>query len=99
VYLARLARPDGILAIHISNRSLDLKPVVEGLAQARHLSASLIDTEKKDETNWGSTWVLLARDASVLDSSGLLPPSSTPKPIRKIRLWTDDYSNLFEVVR
>jgi hypothetical protein len=99
VYLARLARPDGILAIHISNRSLDLAPVVQGLAQARHLAASLIGTEKKDETNWGSTWILLARDASVLDRSGLLPPSSIPNPIRNIRLWTDDYSNLFSVLK
>jgi hypothetical protein len=99
VYLARLARPDGILAIHISNRSLDLAPVVQGLARARRLAASLIDIEKKDETNWGSTWVLLARDRSVLDRSGLLPSSSTPKPLRNIRLWTDDYSNLFQVLK
>jgi hypothetical protein len=99
VYLARLARPDGILAIHISNRNLDLAPVVQGLAQARRLAASMIDIEKKDDTNWGSTWVLLARDRGVLDRSGLLPPSSIPKPIRNIRLWTDDYSNLFSVLK
>ncbi len=99
VYLARLARPDGILAIHISNRNLDLAPVVEGLAQARRLATVLIDTEKKDETNWGSTWVLLARDRSVLDRSGLLPSPSPPKPLRAIRLWTDDYSNLFQVLK
>jgi hypothetical protein len=99
VYLERLARPDGILAIHISNRSLDLAPVVEGIAEARRLAASLIDTEKKDDTNWGSTWVLLARDRSVLDRSGLLPRSSAAKRIRNIRLWTDDYSNLFQVLK
>ena len=99
VYLARLARPDGILAIHISNRNLDLAPVVQGLAQARRLAVSLIDIEKKDDTNWGSTWVLLARDQSVLDRSGLLPPSSIPKVIRNVRLWTDDYSNLFGVLK
>jgi hypothetical protein len=99
VYLARLARPDGILAIHISNRSLDLAPVVQGLAQARRLAASLIDTEREDDTNWGSSWFLLARDRSVLDRSGLLPSPSTPKPIRRVRLWTDDYSNLFSVLK
>lgn len=99
VYLARLARPDGILAIHISNRNLDLAPVVQGLAQARRLAVSLIDTEKEDDTNWGSTWFLLARDRSVLDRSGLLSPSSISKPIRNIRLWTDDYSNLFDVMK
>jgi hypothetical protein len=99
VYLARLARPDGILAIHISNRNLDLAPVVKGLAQARCLAASVIDIEKKDDTNWGSTWVLLARDRSVLDRSGLLTPSSLPKPTRNVRLWTDDYSNLFQVLK
>jgi len=99
VYLARLARPDGILAIHISNRNLDLAPVVKGLAQAGRLASTVIDVEKKDDTNWGSTWVLLARDRSVLDRSGLLTPSSLPKPTRNVRLWTDDYSNLFQVLK
>ncbi len=98
VYLAHLAT-QGILALHISNRSLDLVPVVRGLAESRRLAVCLIDTNKANETIWGSTWLLLARDPHALDSDEIQLASKPFPAHSSIRLWTDDYSNLFQVLK
>ena len=98
VYLAHLQRPDGILAVHISNRYLDLEPVVKALAESLHLDASVIDID--DGTlYWGSTWILLAPVGDVLQRSGIDEDAWELDPEKPSRLWTDDYSNLFQVLR
>jgi hypothetical protein len=98
IYLAHLA-PEGILALHISNRNLNLIPVVRGLAESRRLAVCLIDTDKANETIWGSTWMLLAPDPRALESPEI-QLFSKPFPAHSaIRLWTDDYSNLFQVLK
>ena len=96
VYLAHLERPDGILALHISNRYLDLKPVVKALADALGCDASLVDIGEEG-IFWGSTWVLLAPEGDVLERSGIDDDATALEAGKAVRLWTDDYSNLFEV--
>jgi hypothetical protein len=98
VYLAHLA-PEGILALHISNRNLDLVPVVRSLAESRRLAICLIDTDKANETIWGSTWMLLAPDPRALGSDEIQLASKPFPPHSSIRVWTDDYSNLFQVLK
>jgi hypothetical protein len=98
VYIAHLARPDGILAIHISNRYLELQPVVRGLADACACDASLVDVSDNGPY-WGSTWVLLAPQGDVLARSGIDDDAEELAPDKVVRLWTDDYSNLFQVVK
>lgn len=98
LYIAHLARPDGILAIHISNRYLDLRPVLKGLADALHLDVSLVDVS--DEGGfWGSTWILLSPQGDVLERSGIDENAVELKIEKPVRLWTDDYSNLFQVLK
>jgi hypothetical protein len=98
VYLAHLARPDGILAVHISNRYLDLEPVVKGLADALHLDASLIDVDDGGSF-WSSTWILLSPEGDVLQRSGIDENAEELDAEKHARLWTDDYSNLFQVLK
>ena len=98
VYLAHLARPDGILAVHISNRYLNLQPVVKGLADSLELDASLVDLES-DGASWGSTWILLSPDDDVLQRSGIDDDAVGLEVEKPVRLWTDDYSNLFQVLK
>lgn len=98
VYIKHLARPDGILAIHISNRYLTLQPVVRGLADAFACDASLVDVSD-DGPYWGSTWVLLAPQGDVLARSGIDDDAEELTPDKAVRLWTDNYSNLFQVVK
>jgi spermidine synthase len=97
-------KPDGILAIHVSNRYFDLKPVVRGLAglnAATDTSALWIDGagSEAQETD-SSDWVLLTRNEGFLEKIHALKvvrewTPSDPAPV----LWTDDFSNLFSRMR
>jgi hypothetical protein len=99
LYLQHL-RMDGILSVHISNRHLDLVPVVWTLADYFGLSRIVIDDPGKGIENFPSLWVLLTRDPSLLERPAFL---SRARPIEgyvsPVRLWTDDYSNLFQILK
>jgi hypothetical protein len=104
LYLDKLARP-GLLAFHISNRHLDLEPIVGNLAHDASLFALGQLETGMDREQGGpsgrtpSHWVVLARreeDLGALRDDRrwhALPP----RPDR--RLWTDDFSNILEVIR
>jgi hypothetical protein len=98
LYLKHLA-PDGILAVHISNRHLDLIPVVWTLADHFKLNKALIDDPGNGITTNRSLWVLLARTPSLL-AIPQITSHTTPMPgySPRIRLWTDDYNNLFQIL-
>jgi hypothetical protein len=95
----RHLKPDGILAVHISNRYLDLQPVLRGETEATGKVARVVDTED-DETQdvFGATWVLITSPSTGFDDAEL--NGSTPfSSKRTVRLWTDDYSNLFRILK
>jgi SAM-dependent methyltransferase len=95
----RHLKPDGILAVHISNRYLDLQPVVHGEAQATGHVARLVDTDDDDAQGvFGATWVLVTNPSPGFDSE-ILDNSTEIQSKRSIRLWTDDYSNLFQILK
>jgi hypothetical protein len=94
-------KPDGLLAIHISNKFLDLKPVVEAAAQSFGAKTRAI-TNVADEKNdiYTATWVLLY--PSGMPSSGADDDTALPHWSRSnvvVRPWTDDYSSLFKLLR
>jgi SAM-dependent methyltransferase len=95
----RHLRPDGILAVHISNRYLDLQPVLEGEVHATQKTARVVDTEDDDTQDvFGATWVLITSPATGF--TGDILSSSAPLDSKKtVRLWTDDYSNLFKILK
>lgn len=100
VYRQHLRRPGGILAIHISNRYLDLQPVVRAAALALGLDTAVIEStpgSDNDPEAFTSTWVLLAPDPETLKHPGIA--SVALKSDGRIsRLWTDDFSNLLAAV-
>jgi SAM-dependent methyltransferase len=92
-------KPDGILAVHISNRYLDLQPVVQGEAKATGHVARLVDTDDDDSQDvFGATWVLVTAPSPGFDSE-VLNNSAEIESKRHVRLWTDDYSNLFQILK
>jgi SAM-dependent methyltransferase len=95
----RHLRPDGILAVHISNRYLNLQPVLEGEVRATQKIARVVDTEDDEDTGvFGATWVLIT--SPVTGFKGEIPGNSEPLDSKKtVRLWTDDYSNLFKILK
>jgi SAM-dependent methyltransferase len=99
---AQKLRPGGILAFHISNRYLNLLPVLERIAEDRGLALihrnDPIDEVTSGRTGtFGSHWVLLARDR--YDFGPLLRDVRWvgPTPGRRGPLWTDDYSNIVSI--
>jgi len=95
----RHLRPDGVLAVHISNRYLDLQPVVETEAKAIGKLTRTIDTEDDDATGvFAATWVLMFAPDSGFMPDELRDSADIPSK-RKVRLWTDDYSNLFQILK
>ena len=95
----RHLRPDGILAVHISNRYLNLQPVLEGEVRATQKIARVVDTEDDEDVGvFGATWVLITSPATGF--KGEIPGNSEPLDSKKtVRLWTDDYSNLFKILK
>jgi hypothetical protein len=99
LYLEHLAT-DGIIAAHITNLHLDLQPVFWQLARYYGLSMVRINYPGDSNGGYASHWILLAPDPSLLATPAIkeravdLSDYST-----NIRLWTDDYSNLFQILK
>ena len=91
--------PGGIIAYHVSNRYLDLAPVLGMITKALGMQALQIDDFKSEGSSIKSpsSWVLLAEDAATLES--LREYGKTPDDKPGWRMWTDDYHNLFQVLR
>jgi len=98
LYLQHL-RPHGVLALHVSNKYLNLEPVVRAAASSLGLStATVVNTADQASEIYTATWVLVAREASELPvQSPVIAWSKVPQ--KNIRPWTDDYSNLLEILR
>lgn len=98
VYLGRVDPKRGILAFHVSNRYVDLLPVVRALAQHFDLSVALVDHVDKDGS-WSNTWMLLARNSRAFDAPALRTALVTEPAPNKTAIWRDDYSNLASALR
>lgn len=92
VYLSHMRSAEGVLAFNITNRQLDLAPVLAALADKHHLAACQV-------RNLGSTWILLSADPQMLQMPKLAEKNTALVLTRKPVLWTDEYSNLFQMLR
>jgi hypothetical protein len=99
LYFSKL-RQDGVLLIHISNKYVNLAPVLAKLADESGLAGRLCDDEEDDEIGkYGTTWVLLARKEA---DFGGLSRSDVWKKIESretVNIWTDDFSNILSVFK
>jgi SAM-dependent methyltransferase len=94
---ARKLKPDGVLVFHISNRYLDLAPVIAAGGKALGLrtwmrQVHVTDTQRQDRLE-SSDWLVLARSTSDLDALGSGRWRLVSAGGR--RVWTDDYSDLW----
>lgn len=98
IYLRHL-RPGGVLAFHITNRRVDLMPVVAGLADHFAYQAVRIHTPwDGDRLQFRSDWVMLTRNAAFVDAVPSVPPPPEGRQHDKV-LWTDHYNNLFALLK
>ena len=104
---ARHLKTNGIIAVHISNRYLDLEPVIVNLARHFNYKLAVIsydedDVDEEVESDWwmySSTWVLLTHSEEIVNSPAISSAASALKTNAvKIPLWTDDFASLFQVM-
>ena len=100
IYLNEIKKPEGVIAVNVSNRYIDLKPVLYQFAQHFGLKYLWILGRGPTLGFFANQWVLLSQDEKFLHS--IIPPGlSGTREVETStgRLWTDDYSNLFGVLR
>lgn len=98
IYLQHLG-PDGILAVNISNRSLDLRPVILKAAEHFGLTVAFVPKDDPQPYSLPSHWMLLARNPHALAAPAIQQAKWEVGRIPEVRLWTDDYTNLFLVLK
>ncbi len=102
VYLKHV-KPDGIVAFHVSNRFLDLIPVVARIATENGAHAVLVrddPDEEVDERRSRTDWVLVSRDPAALRRPAIVERGAVePEDHEDWRTWTDDYSNLIQILK
>lgn len=96
----RHLKPDGVLAVHVSNHYLDLAPVVALAANELGKEALQIVSDDDDDLEiYNATYVLVTSRANFFKQplfKGEVMKINIP---RRLRTWTDDYSNLWQVLK
>ena len=103
LYLRKVS-DDGVIALHISNRFLELLPIVLRLARELNLAVLYVDDaepEGKAGANLKSTsdWVLLARNEGALDHEALHEAKTEVEEPQGTPLWTDDHNNILQALK
>ena len=95
----RHLQPGGVLAVHVSNKHLDLAPVVDLAARAlgKHALVVLSDDDD-DKEMFNAEWVLVSTRQSFFQFPLIVKAATPLKSRAGLRLWTDDYSNLFQIL-
>jgi len=96
----RHLKPDGVLAVHVSNKYLDLGPVVALAAAEDGKRAMNIEYDGDDDKEESaSEWVLVSSRPGFFDQPEISRTDEKIQPIKGLREWTDDYSNLYRILK
>ncbi len=101
IYL-RCLKPGGVLAVHLTNKYLDLEPVVWKVAGALGLSCVDIYSRAVETRASSADWMLLSRDADLLGQLTLGNRAATTRPSGPVvlgRAWTDDNNSVLRLIR
>lgn len=96
---ARQLAPGGIVAFHVSNRYLDLVPVVAGIAAANNMSTVKIADERAEWYLSRTDYVLATPDTKTLALKPIAERAEAVVPRAGFATWTDDYNNLFAILK
>lgn len=100
LYRRHLA-PGGIIAFHVSNKYLNLVPVIHEQAQHAGMEdAYIVNYDDEEKTGqYGSDWVLLTANQEFLERQQVVDASLDIVPKPGLRLWTDDYNSLLPILK
>jgi SAM-dependent methyltransferase len=98
VYLKHLA-PDGVIVFNVTNRYLNLAPPIQLIAREYGLVSIYISDEPTDRIHYDSEFVLVSRDPSMLANPRIASGATRIDEIPNLGIWTDNYNNLFRILR
>lgn len=100
IYFRQL-KPDGVLAVHISNRYLNLRPVVEKLAE--HFQLHVVHISDDDQPDWwvyATSWMLVTKNQAFLAGERIRDVGDPPEASSaSFRLWTDDFASVYSIMK
>jgi spermidine synthase len=99
LYRQHLRSPSSVIAVHITNRNLDLSLVLAGIAREMHFSAIRVYRPWLDSYSSKTDWVLLSEDPASLRLPALLQAGRSLSVVQENQVWTDDYSNLLHYLK
>ncbi len=99
LYLQHLRPLEGVLAFDITNRALDLEPVLARLAEHFGLYAVRAHSQARGTAVLESDWVLLSYSRAILETPEIAAAARPLKDAKNFPLWTDQYSDLFSVLK
>jgi hypothetical protein len=95
----RHMQSNGVIAFHVSNDFLDLAPVVQQLANSIGQQAVLVRNHAGDDLILAADWVLVTNNPDILNNEAVKLHSIPIAHIPGLHVWTDDYSNLFQILK
>lgn len=97
--LRQIVKADGVIAYHVSNHHIDLLPVLYGIADELNLGV-LSHIARPDLSNhrFPASWVLLSDNRELLAELREEYDGWQPPPASRL-VWTDDFSNIWSVMR
>lgn len=104
LYLSKLA-PQGRLLFHVSNKYLDLRPVIADLVAAANITGYAVIFDWQTQRAEGgdgidpSSWIAVARRAEDLGALAGHPRWQKLEGRPKANVWTDDYSNVLSALK
>jgi len=99
IYMRLLKKSSGILVIQITNSYLDLKPVVFSAARSLGLKATYVHSAGDGRATIVSDWMLVSTGENFPEvDAGAHGAGEAAASVRSIRPWTDNYSNLIQIV-
>ena len=95
----RHLKPDGVIAVHFTSRYFDLEPVLQQVAQHFEMEAAYVFSPNGRLSTYRADWMLLSTNDEFLNTDMIAKAAwREAQSDKRIRLWTDDYSNLFQVL-
>jgi len=97
----RHLKPGGLLALNVSNNYLDLRPVLERVASSFNKIALYYSFSPDDDDIlcYPSGWVVIADPGIRQTAPDLVKAAEILAPRRGFRMWTDDFSSLWGVMK
>ena len=89
----------GVIAFNVTNRYLNLTPPIKRIAEEYGLVSTYVSDDPTDGIHYDSEFVLVCRDPTVLLDPRIHGGATPVDDIPNIGLWTDNFNNLFRILR